>query len=134
VVGAVHEVVLVGVVLAELNGSAVGLAIVANSGRWSSTVLASEDRTEGVLIVVSNVLLARGVSNTILIDPLIHLTRVATVARAASISVDDLLSVQSNGCWVLQVKENVEAVSKGGSGALSPAGAAVLWNVLILAP
>ena len=61
-------------------------------------------------------------------------TRVAAVAGASLLAVDNDLSVETNWSRGLQVSQDVESVGDGGSGALCPAGAAVARNVLVLGP
>jgi len=65
---------------------------------------------------------------------LVYLCGVTTIATATSISINDCLSIDADGCWVLKVVHNVESVSESASSALSPAGATVLGNVLVLIP
>ena len=46
---------------------------------------------------------------------------VSTVARATSFKVNNNLRVKGNWSWSQVLHEDVESVSKGGSGSLSPA-------------
>lgn len=64
----------------------------------------------------------------------VNLSGVATIAAAASLTVDNSLSVQTDRSGVLKLVQNVKSISEGARGALSPAGAAVARNVLVLVP
>jgi hypothetical protein len=65
---------------------------------------------------------------------LVDLGGVAAVARAASLAVDNDLGVEADGTVRLEVVKDVEAIGDGAGGALGPAGAAVLGDVLVFVP
>ena len=71
---------------------------------------------------------------TILIGIGIYIGWVSAVAGASSLAVDDYLSIKADRGWGLEVIKDVEAISNGRGSALSPAGSAVLGNVLVLVP
>jgi len=64
----------------------------------------------------------------------VNSNRVTSVARAASLTVDDVLRVETNRGLGVQAIEDVESISDGGGGTLSPARATVLRDVLVLVP
>ena len=64
----------------------------------------------------------------------VNFSGVATIAAAASLTVDNSLSVETDRSGVLKLVQNVESISEGARRALSPAGAAVARNVLVLVP
>jgi len=64
----------------------------------------------------------------------VHFSGVTTIAAATGISINDNLSVKSNRGGILQVIHNVESISKGAGSTLSPTGATVLRDVLVLGP
>jgi hypothetical protein len=74
------------------------------------------------------------VVETILIGIGIYIGWVSAVAGASSLAVDDYLSIKADRGWGLEVIKDVEAISNGRGSALSPAGSAVLGNVLVLVP
>lgn len=133
-VSALQVVVLVDVVLLVGDGEAT-LHTAFTSGGWGPcAVTASVNVGNSSLQVVSNVLHAGGVGDAAVEGMLVDLGGVTTVAGATSVSIDDNLSVKSDRSRILQVVHDVETVSKGGSCALSPAGAAILGDVLVLGP
>jgi hypothetical protein len=72
------------------------------------------------------------VDETSFVSVLINSAGVATVAGATSLAVHNNLSVEGDRGGTLQAVKDVESVSDGRCGTLSPAGAAVLGNVLVL--
>ena len=132
---ALDLVVLADIVLLVLNSSAVVEALIALGIRRPGAVTADINVfTIASLEVVSSVLLARRVRNTSPARIPVHEARVATIARATSLAIDDDLGVESNrGCSKITIKD-VKSVSNGRSGALGPAGTAVARDMLILVP
>jgi hypothetical protein len=65
---------------------------------------------------------------------LVDCSGVASVARASFLAVDNNLSIKSDWGRDFKVSEDVESVSDGRSGTLSPAGSAILGDMLVLAP
>jgi len=61
------------------------------------------------------------VVDTSVVSVLVDTGGVATIARAASLEVNDDLGVDSNRGGGLEVVQDVESVSDGRGGALSPA-------------
>jgi len=86
------------------------------------------------LEVIGSVLLARGVGDTSVVSVLVNLTWVSTVTRATSLAVDDNLGVKANRGRVFSTVQNVESIGDSGCRTLSPAGAAVLRDMLVLVP
>merc|ERR1719313_841921 len=84
--------------------------------------------------VVSDVLLARGVGDALLVSEAVETAGVAALARATGTAVDDDLSVKADRGRVLVAEHDVESVSDGAGGALGPAGATVDGDVLVLVP
>jgi len=60
--------------------------------------------------------------------------RVATVTTAASLTVNNSLSIKTNRGSTIQVIQNVESVCKSRGCTLSPAGATIARDVLVLVP
>jgi len=52
---------------------------------------------------------------------LVHLSGVTTVTAAASVSIDNRLSIQTDRGGVLKVVHDVKSVSEGAGSSLSPA-------------
>ena len=71
--------------------------------------------------VMSLVLFARGVWDTLHEGILEDITWISTIAVTTSLTVDNNLSIESNWGWVLVLEENVESISKSRGGSLSPA-------------
>jgi hypothetical protein len=86
------------------------------------------------LEVECGVLHARRVVQTAVVSILIDCSGVASVARASFLAVYNNLSIKSDWGRDFEVSEDVESVSDGRSGALSPAGSAILGDMLVLAP
>jgi len=115
-------VVLRSIVLGVVHGGAAVETIVTLSGRRPGAVSAEINvLAHAVDKVVSSVLLARRVRNTVLKGIFVNLGRVATVAGATSLAVNDDLSVEANGSVTLQTEVDVESVSESRGGTLSPA-------------
>ena len=64
----------------------------------------------------------------------IYQRRVSTITTAASLTVNNCLSIKANRGSTIQVIQNVKSVSESRSCTLSPAGATIARNVLILVP
>ena len=134
-VDAGKRVVLADVVLLVLDGDAAIEASLANRGRRPGAVTADVNVLAHVVDeVVSGVLLARRVRDTSVVGILVHLSGVATIAGATSLAVHDGLGIEADRGGVEVTVQDVESVGDGRGGALSPAGTAVLWDVLVLVP
>ena len=130
------EAVVVGsIVVLVVDSRALVLAGLADGARRPGAVLALVDGAapEG-LRVLSDVLLARGVGDTLLVGELVDTTGVATLAGATGTAVDDDLGVEGDGSGVVVFEQDVETISEGAGGTLGPAGAAVHGDVLVLVP
>jgi hypothetical protein len=102
---------------------------------WPGAVLALIDGLAIVALgVVGNVLLARRVGDALIVGESVDTSGVSTFARSTSTAVDDNLSAEANGRGVVVLEEDVESISKCRGRSLSPAGAAVDRDVLVLAP
>ena len=113
-------VVIGDVVLGEVDGLTLSIGLLAILGRLAVTA----DVVVGahaLLQVQSCVLLAGRVGNTSLVGVLVDSGGVATVARSTSLAVNDGLGIEGDWGWVESTVEDVESISDGGSGALSPA-------------
>lgn len=86
------------------------------------------------LEVVGNVLFAWTVNKTDIVSIFINLSRVSSIARASSLSIDDHLSINSNRGHVLSVVHDVESISNCRCSALRPAWSTILGDVLVLVP
>ena len=64
----------------------------------------------------------------------VNLTRVTSIARATSLTVNNNLSIQSNWGWAWKIIKNVESISDCWCWTLSPTWTTVLGNVLVLCP
>merc|ERR1719333_1871414 len=114
-VGTLDLVVLADVVLAVVNGVAVGKRILTLLGWWVGAVSADVDvLAHAVNKVVGSVLLARGVRNSVLTSVSVDETWVTTVAGAASLAVDNHLSIKANWSGAGVLVQDVESVSDGG--------------------
>ena len=115
-VGTFDVVVLADVVEGVVSdGGAAVEATVANGRGRSSTVTALVNGSTTVLnIVVSYVVHAGSMDETMGHGELIDLSGVATVAGAASVTVDDHLCADSDRGGDLVSKVDVEAISDGG--------------------
>ena len=134
-VDAGKRVVLADVVLLVLDGDAAIEASLANRGRRPGAVTADVNVLAHVVDeVVSGVLLARRVRDTSVVGIPVHLSGVATIAGATSLAVHDGLGIEADRGGVEVTVQDVESVGDGRGGALSPAGTAVLWDVLVLVP
>ena len=133
--GAGKAVVVRSVVLLVVNSPTLVLAGLALRARRPGAVLALVD---GLAVegggVLGDVLLARRVRDTLLVGELVDTTGVATLARATGTAVDDDLGVEADGSGVLVTEKDVESIGEGRGGTLSPAGAAVDGDVLVLVP
>lgn len=90
-------VVLADVVLVVSHGCTTVKAIITSFWSWWRAVLAEVVvSASAVDQVVSNVLLARAVGDTVLECVLIDQGRVTTIAAAASLAVNDRLSVETD--------------------------------------
>jgi hypothetical protein len=134
-IGSDHWVVLADVVLLVGYGSAVcGRIFTSFRNRWRAISAQVEIGALTALKVVSSILLARAVGDSVLVSVLVNLSGVATIAATSSLAIDDSLGVKTDWGGVLQLIQDVESVSDGAGSALSPAWAAVARNVLILVP
>jgi len=86
------------------------------------------------LKVVSNVLHARRVVQAAVMSILVDSSGVASIAGASHLAVYNNLGVKSNWALLFEVCEDIESVSDGRCGSLSPARSAILGNVLVLVP
>ena len=110
------------VVFLVVNSPAFVLAGLSDWAWWPCAVLALVNSiTTEALWIMSNVLFARGVWNTLHTSEFVDTTWVSTLARATSTAVDNDLSIETNWSWVLVSEHDVESISKGGGGTLSPA-------------
>jgi len=116
-----NGVVLANVVLFVGHGCTAGKTIITGLRHWGCTVLAQIVVGAGFKQVVSDVLLARTVGDTMVEGVLVNESGVTTIAATAGIAVDNGLGVQTNGSGVLQVVQDVESVSEGTGGTLGPA-------------
>mmetsp|Transcript_33464 Transcript_33464/g.41158 ORF Transcript_33464/g.41158 Transcript_33464/m.41158 type:complete len:246 (+) Transcript_33464:304-1041(+) len=122
-----------------VNSSAVLKEMLTLVGDRRNAVSADVDGVAGVLVqVVSHVLLARSVGDTSRESVFIHHFGVSSVAGSTSLAVDNDLGGEGHGggLSVVVVSEvhDVESVSERRGGALCPARAAVLRDVLVLGP
>jgi len=134
-VGSGEGVVLGDVVLGVFHSSAAREAIITERGRGPEAVTAEINvgASTGDK-VVGGVLLAGRVGNTEGGSVKVDFSGVTTVARATSVAVDDSLGVEADGGGEGKVGVDVESISEGGGGALSPAGSTVSGDVLVLVP
>ena len=110
------------IVVLVLDGPAFVLAGLADWAWWPGAVLALVDGTASERFrVFGNVLLARGVWDTLLVSELVDASWVSTLAASSSTAVDNDLSVESNWSWVLVSEHDVESVSNRRGGSLGPA-------------
>jgi len=79
---------------------------------WPCAILASGLSIKFALKILSNVLLARGVWDTMFLGIGVHFWWVSSLTVASSICIDNDLSIESNWSWVLVIQFNVESVSK----------------------
>jgi len=86
--------------------------VVTNWGWRPGAVTALVNWLNSSLQVISNVLHAGRIRNTIVEGVLVDSARVTTVARATSVSIDNDLCVESNRSGVFQVKVDVKSISK----------------------
>ena len=115
-------VVLADVVLLVLDSGAVLHAGLALGGRRPGAVTADIDvSAHAVNQVEGGVLLARGVRDTGVVGILVDEGGVSTIARATSLAVDNSLGVETDGGGTEATVQDVESVSDGRGGALSPA-------------
>ena len=107
------------------NGPAVVEAVISNLTWWPCAVsadinvLALEKRVSRK--VGGSVLLAGGIWDSVFHGVLVDTTWVSTVAGSTSSAVNNNLGVESNWGWALISLKDIESISKGGGGALSPA-------------
>jgi hypothetical protein len=120
-INSLHFVIVTDVITGVSNGPAFILTTL--SSRWwrPSAVFAFINGSELVLEIVSDILLARASNQAGIMSILVNLSRVSTVTRATSLSVDDNLSVNRNGGSSLEVVQDVESISDGRCTSLSPA-------------
>ena len=115
-------VVLGNVVLGVVDSPAVVERVIALSvGRPGAVTADINVLAHTALEVVGGVLLARRVGDTGLVGILVDLSGVATIARAASLAVNNGLSIESNRGGGEVLVEDVESISDGRGGALGPA-------------
>lgn len=115
-------VVLTDVVLLVLDsGATVHTVITLSGGRPGAVTADINICALAALEVVGDVLLARRVRNTVLLCISIDEGGVATIARAASLAVDDNLGVEADRGGGEVAIEDVESIGDGRGGALSPA-------------
>ena len=86
------------------------------------------------LEVECGVLHARRVVETTVVSILVDCSGVASIARASLLAVNDYLSIKSDRGRYFEVSKDVESVSDGRRGTLSPARSTVLGDVLVLVP
>jgi len=76
------------------------------------------------------IIVAGFVNKTVIMSVRVDREIVTTIATSSVGAVDDFLHTEISG-WPYSFSQNVDAVSKGGCGSVSPARTAILWNVLV---